>query len=133
MSTSARYSTERHNGNINNIEYENISSVSVQKGADSVMYGSGALGGAVVFTTKEIEDFVDPDRTFGFLSKTGYTSKNREWREVIGGGVKGEHFFGFAQLTKRWGHKPSITVKVQIFLGNIAVNLIRSIIILHRG
>lgn len=27
MSTSARYSTERHNGNINNTEYENISSV----------------------------------------------------------------------------------------------------------
>nr|AAK68653.1 transferrin binding protein A precursor [Histophilus somni] len=105
MSTSARYSTERHNGNINNTEYENISSVKVQKGANSVINGSGALGGAVVFTTKEIEDFVDPDRTFGFLSKTGYTSKNREWREVIGGGVKGEHFFGFAQLTKRWGHE----------------------------
>lgn len=105
MSTSARYSTERHNGNINNIEYENISSVSVQKGADSVMYGSGALGGAVVFTTKEIEDFVEPSRHVGFLSKTGYTSKNREWRQVIGAGAKGEHFFGFAQLTKRWGHE----------------------------
>ncbi|WP_081376355.1 TonB-dependent hemoglobin/transferrin/lactoferrin family receptor [Histophilus somni] len=105
MSTSARYSTERHNGNINNTEYENISSVKVQKGANSVMNGSGALGGAVSFTTKEIEDFVEPDRTFGFLSKTGYTSKNREWRQVIGGGFKTDRFFGFAQLTKRWGHE----------------------------
>lgn len=86
MSTTARYHSERHNGNINNTEYENISSVKVQKGANSVMNGSGALGGAVSFTTKEIEDFVEPDRTFGFLSKTGYTSKNREWRQVIGGG-----------------------------------------------
>lgn len=32
ISTSARYSTERHNGNINNIEYENVSSLKVQKG-----------------------------------------------------------------------------------------------------
>lgn len=105
MSTSARYSTGRHNGNINNTEYENISSVKVQKGANSVINGSGALGGAVSFTTKEIEDFVEPDRTFGFLSKTGYTSKNREWRQVIGGGFKTDRFFGFAQLTKRWGHE----------------------------
>ncbi|WP_348534030.1 TonB-dependent hemoglobin/transferrin/lactoferrin family receptor [Histophilus somni] len=105
MSTSARSSTGLHNGNINNTEYENISSVKVQKGANSVMNGSGALGGAVSFTTKEIEDFVEPDRTFGFLSKTGYTSKNREWRQVIGGGFKTDRFFGFAQLTKRWGHE----------------------------
>uniref|UniRef100_UPI00403DDEAF TonB-dependent hemoglobin/transferrin/lactoferrin family receptor n=1 Tax=Pasteurella multocida TaxID=747 RepID=UPI00403DDEAF len=105
ISTSARYSTERHNGNINNIEYENVSSLKVQKGAASVMYGSGALGGTVEFTTKDIEDFVEPGRHLGFLSKTGYTSKNREYRQVIGVGGKGEHFFGFVQLTKRWGHE----------------------------
>lgn len=105
MKTSARYSTERHNGNINNTEYENLGMVSVQKGANSVMDGSGSMGGTVSFRTKEIEDFVDIDRTFGSYLKTGYTQKNREWRQVLGTGFKTDGFFGFAQLTKRYGHE----------------------------
>lgn len=55
MSTSARSSTGLHNGNINNTEYENISSVKVQKGANSVMNGSGALGGAFLLPPKRLK------------------------------------------------------------------------------
>lgn len=93
------------NGSINNTEYENISSVQVNKGANSVNDGSGAIGGSVHFTTKSIDDFVKPDQKLGLYWKTAYASKNREWRQVIGAGFKTNGLFGFAQLTKRRGHE----------------------------
>ena len=93
------------NGNINSTEYENISSVKVNKGANSVSDGSGAMGGSIYFTTKTVDDIVKPGQKFGLYWKTGYSSKNREWRQVIGAGYRGDRFFGFAQLTKRRGHE----------------------------
>ncbi len=93
------------NGSINSTEYENISSVTVNKGANSVSDGSGAVGGSVYFTTKSIDDFVKPGEKLGLYWKTGYSSKNREWRQVLGAGFKTERLFGFAQFTKRRGHE----------------------------
>lgn len=47
-------------GNFNNtrngIEVENIKEVNLAKGADSTKVGSGALGGSVVFQTKDARD-----------------------------------------------------------------------------
>lgn len=93
------------NGSINNTEYENISAVQVNKGANSVNDGSGAIGGSVYFTTKSIDDFVKPDQKLGLYWKTAYSSKNFEGRQVIGAGFKTHGLFGFAQLTKRRGHE----------------------------
>ncbi len=93
------------NGSINTTEYENISQVAITKGANSVESGSGAIGGSVRFTTKNIQDFVKPGEHFGFYTKSGYASKNKEWRQVLGAGLQNEHFFGFAQVTKRNGHE----------------------------
>lgn len=93
------------NGSINNSEYENISQVQITKGANSVSDGSGAIGGSVHFKTKGIEDFVLEDRSLGGYLKSGYASKNREWLQVVGGGFRTEQLFGFAQMTKRWGHE----------------------------
>ncbi len=93
------------NGSINNTEYENISQVSITKGANSVSDGSGAVGGSVNFKTKNVDDFVLPGRALGLFLKTGYASKNDEWRQVVGAGFKKNGFFGFAQITKRRGHE----------------------------
>ncbi len=93
------------NGSINNTEYENISEVQVNKGANSVQDGSGAVGGSVRFTTKSIDDFVKPNEKLGLFLKAGYSSKNYEGRRTIGAGFKVNDFFGFAQLTHRHGHE----------------------------
>lgn len=49
-------------GNFNNtrnsVEFENVKKATIKKGADSVTAGSGALGGAVIFETKEAKDYL---------------------------------------------------------------------------
>ncbi|MBS7829287.1 TonB-dependent hemoglobin/transferrin/lactoferrin family receptor [Wohlfahrtiimonas chitiniclastica] len=93
------------NGSMNNTEFENISSVTVNKGANSVSDGSGAVGGSVYFKTKTVDDFVKPGEKLGLYTKGAYSSKNKEWRYVLGAGFKVNGFFGFAQLTQRRGHE----------------------------
>ncbi|WP_406812480.1 TonB-dependent receptor plug domain-containing protein [Histophilus somni] len=75
-----------YNGNRNSTEIENLSSVEFNKGANSLTQGSGALGGSVSMRTKNVHDFVDSNKTVGFYAKTAYSSRNTEYRQVIGGG-----------------------------------------------
>ncbi len=91
--------------NRNTTELENLSRVSVAKGADSFKVGSGAVGGAVMFKTKEVADFVRPGEKVGMLLKTGYASKNDEWRHIIGGGFRLPTLEGLVQYTYRYGHE----------------------------
>ncbi|CAD7289814.1 putative hemoglobin and hemoglobin-haptoglobin-binding protein 2 [Campylobacter majalis] len=68
-------------GNFNNtrnsIEVENIKQVNITKGADSIKAGSGALGGSVMFETKDARDYlIDKDYHYGF--KVGHSSANDE-------------------------------------------------------
>lgn len=64
-------------GNFNNtrnsVEFENIKTATIKKGADSVTAGSGALGGAVIFKTKEAQDYLQ-DKDWHIGLKTGYSS-----------------------------------------------------------
>lgn len=76
------------NGNRNSTELENLSSIEITKGANSLTKGSGAIGGSVSMQTKNASDFVADGENFGLYSKTGYASINNEFRQVIGGGVK---------------------------------------------
>ncbi|VEI44624.1 truncated transferrin-binding protein 1 [Actinobacillus equuli] len=62
-------------GAINEIEYENIRSIEFSKGASSQEYGSGALGGAVGFRTKNPDDVIKEGQNWGLDSKTAYVSK----------------------------------------------------------
>ncbi|MDG6882307.1 Heme-repressible hemoglobin-binding protein [Phocoenobacter uteri] len=68
-------------GNFNNtrngIEVENIKEVSLAKGADSTKVGSGALGGSVIFATKDARDFL-LNKNFYYKFKAGYSSANNE-------------------------------------------------------
>ncbi|WP_340647894.1 TonB-dependent hemoglobin/transferrin/lactoferrin family receptor [Pseudoxanthomonas winnipegensis] len=59
------------------VDVDSLKSVEIIKGADSITAGSGALGGAVVFTTKDPYDYLKPqgnDTHLGF--KAGYTGYN---------------------------------------------------------
>lgn len=68
-------------GNFNNtrnsVEIETLKQATIRKGADSVRVGSGALGGAVMFETKDARDFLtEKDYHFGY--KTGYSSADNQ-------------------------------------------------------
>ncbi|WP_049721040.1 TonB-dependent hemoglobin/transferrin/lactoferrin family receptor [Gilvimarinus polysaccharolyticus] len=64
----------------NSIEVESVKSVQVFKGANSVLAGSGALGGAVVYTTKDADDYLKPEgNDTGGAIKTGYDGRSDEW------------------------------------------------------
>jgi|GEM_PF-137833 hemoglobin and hemoglobin-haptoglobin-binding protein B len=68
-------------GNFNNtrngVEVENIKAVNITKGSDSTKSGSGALGGSVMFETKDARDFlIDKDYFLGY--KNSYSTVNSE-------------------------------------------------------
>lgn len=65
-------------GAINEIEYENIRAVEISKGASSAEYGSGSLGGAVAFTTKEAKDIIKSGKSWGLQTKNAYSGKNHQ-------------------------------------------------------
>lgn len=61
------------------VDIDSLKSVEVIKGADSIAAGSGALGGAVVFTTKDPYDYLEPSGNDTHASvKLGYTGYNEE-------------------------------------------------------
>lgn len=59
-------------------EVETLKQVEVVKAAASTMYGSDALGGVVVMTTKDAADYLLGDATY-FSANAGYTGMNSEW------------------------------------------------------
>lgn len=53
-----------------------IKQVDVVRGPNSVLYGSGALGGVINITTRDATDFLRPGEKAGYRLKTGYQSVN---------------------------------------------------------
>jgi len=63
----------------NSIDPESVKTIRVVKGASSVTAGSGALGGAVMYTTKDASDFLDNSAdAFGGSVKIGYDGRSNE-------------------------------------------------------
>lgn len=61
------------------VDVDTLKSLEVIKGADSIAAGSGALGGAVVFTTKDPYDYLKPEGNDTHVGlKSGYTGYNNE-------------------------------------------------------
>lgn len=65
--------TYHHTGRIS-IEPELLKQVGVQVGAGEATNGSGALGGAIRFETKDPEDLLTGSQNFGAMLKSGYSS-----------------------------------------------------------
>lgn len=61
------------------IDIDAMKTVEIVKGADSISAGSGALGGAVMFVTKDPADYLHPNGEDTHLGvKLGYASANEE-------------------------------------------------------
>lgn len=60
------------------IETDTLKQVEVAKGASSSLYGSDALGGIVVFTTKNASDYLSDGETFAGNVKLGYTDDGKQ-------------------------------------------------------
>lgn len=56
-----------------------LKQVDVLKGASSVLYGSGAIGGVIAATTKDASDYLEPGDTAGVRLKAGWRSAADEF------------------------------------------------------
>ncbi|AUI66163.1 MULTISPECIES: lactoferrin/transferrin family TonB-dependent receptor [Glaesserella] len=70
-------------GAINEIEYENLRSIQISKGASSSEFGSGSLGGSVQFRTKDASDIIKAGQSWGLDTKSAYSSKNQQWLNSV--------------------------------------------------
>ena len=96
-------------GNLNtsrqSIDPELARTIEIVKGADSFNQGSGNLGGGVNYRTLTAADIVQPDNKLGFLLRSGYASKNREWVNTVGTGYQGEKAEAVLLYSHRHGHE----------------------------
>jgi len=60
------------------IETDTLKQVEVAKGASSSLYGSDALGGIIIFTTKDASDVLNKGETFGGSVKTSYLGSSNQ-------------------------------------------------------
>ncbi len=95
-------------GNFNNtrnsVEIEHLKQATIYKGADSVKVGSGALGGSVLFQTKDARDFLE-EKDYHVSHKVGYATANNQLLNslTLAGRYKG--FDALVIGTKRSGHE----------------------------
>ncbi|MDO4710233.1 MAG: TonB-dependent hemoglobin/transferrin/lactoferrin family receptor [Pseudomonadota bacterium] len=96
-------------GNFNSsrmsIDPELVRAISIVKGADAFSGGSGALGGRVDYRTLEAGDIVRAGNETGFLLRSGYASKNREWVNGFAVGYAGDAFETLLVYSHRHGHE----------------------------
>lgn len=97
----------RSSASVNEVEYENLKAVNLQKGSSSVESGSGGLGGAVSMTTKDTSDFFEPDsdKLYAGRIKAGYTTKDTRWFGSAAIAGRYDRYEGFIQVTRRHGHE----------------------------
>lgn len=97
--------SDANGGAINEIEYENVRSIELSKGSASTEFGSGALGGAVSFRTKEPNDIIKDGQNWGVNVKNAYSSKNKQFANTVGVAGRTGKFEGLAQFTHRKGEQ----------------------------
>ncbi len=88
------------------VELEAVKRVEIVKGADAVTAGSGALGGAVMFTTKDPADFLkaEGDDRYGAI-KYGYTGASDENMGTLTLANRSGRFESLLVYTRRDGHE----------------------------
>jgi hemoglobin/transferrin/lactoferrin receptor protein len=64
------------NAGRNMVDVGLLKSITIQRGPDSVLFGSGAIGGAVSYVTPEPEDWLAPGKTLGGGIEAQYYSAN---------------------------------------------------------
>ena len=86
---------------IDSFEVDNLKAVEIIRGPASVLYGADALGGVVLFTNKEPEDYIGAAEGTYFNLRSSAASANDQYKL----GFTGAHQFGrgglVAQFTRR--------------------------------
>ncbi|MDR6095878.1 TonB-dependent hemoglobin/transferrin/lactoferrin family receptor [Stenotrophomonas sp. SORGH_AS_0321] len=99
-------SYEFFRGGRGDVDIDTLKSLQVIKGADSITAGSGALGGAVVFTTKDPADYLKPagnDTHVGM--KFGYSGSNDETMGTLTFANRTGIAESMLDYTRREGHE----------------------------
>lgn len=86
-------------------DVELMSGISLQTGADSLDSGSGAIGGAVNYRSKEPTDLIQSGKQLGGYVKTGYTDKNQEMMTAVGLAGVHDKFEAMVNYVYREGHE----------------------------
>lgn len=78
----------------------NMQAVEIVKGPNSVLWGADALGGAVMFRTRDPSDLLTGDKPWALEVKTGYDSYDQSWRKQ----VTAAYDFGDVKVLGSYGH-----------------------------
>ena len=70
-------------GGVDTFDFDGLSSLDVYKGADSTLFGSGALGGVIALRSLTPEDLLTDGKTLGGLVKGSYSSADESWRSNL--------------------------------------------------
>ena len=68
----------------NSFDLSSVKQIEVVKGSGSSLYGSGALGGMVIVTTKEAADYLTADKDTVFDVGTNYVGESNKIRGTVG-------------------------------------------------
>jgi len=66
-------------GGVSGFDFNTLSTLDVVKGADSSLFGSGALGGVIALRTINPEDILKDGKKFGGISKGSFDTKDQSW------------------------------------------------------
>lgn len=88
-----------------NPDTELLSDVDLQVGADSFTSGSGALGGAVNYESKNPSDLIEPGKQLGGYAKVGYATKNEEAMTAVGLAGSTDKVEALVNYVYREGHE----------------------------
>lgn len=88
-----------------NPDIEMMQSVRIHAGSDSLLNGSGAVGGSVTYNTKDPKSLIRSGNKLGGYVKTGYTNKNEEWMQAVGLAANLDKWEFLVNYAHREGHE----------------------------
>ncbi|PYE86874.1 TonB-dependent hemoglobin/transferrin/lactoferrin family receptor [Phyllobacterium leguminum] len=66
-------------GGMSTVDFDTLSTLDIIQGADSSLFGSGALGGVIALRTLNPEDLLTEGKNWGSITKGSYDSSDRSW------------------------------------------------------
>lgn len=93
--------------NASRIEFDPyfVSAIDIQKGSASFAVGSGALGGAVNYSTKMAGDMIAEGKNYGAIAQVAYNSKDNMRMLLGGAAAKRGKFEGLLMFARRDGNE----------------------------
>jgi hemoglobin/transferrin/lactoferrin receptor protein len=87
------------------VDLDLLKSVEILRGPASSLYGSDGVAGAVSFTTRDPDDFLNGDRTFAGRARVAYASADESWSGGLVGAAGSGPLSGLLAYTRRSAHE----------------------------